>query len=330
MTPRSSSRRQHGATIVCTNPMPAVSVSTEPSPPAPVTIRDVARAAGVHLSTVSRALDPAKRHLVRAEVLRDIEATARRLGYRPNRAASTLRTGRSFTVGVLVPDMTNPVFPPILQGIEACAAARGYFVLVAHVPDATLARAGAERMIAQRVDGSVMANARRDEPLVAVLQASGTPTIRVNRAGARTTVDGIHRRHANEGHLCARGKRQDAVLILHQHNAFALDLANLRVAGGFQFGQRAVLAVIVADVALFGHAVRELGNDFGAARAEEGVELHFALVGDDTARDNQRRQARRDIQEHFFQRPMLGGRFHKNRVLLSNDVYSDTRKNALC
>ena len=153
--------------------------------------------------------------------------------------------------------------------------------------------------------------------------------VRVHRAGARTTVDGIHRRHADEGHLCARGKRQDAVLILHQHNAFALDLANLRVAGGFQFGQRAVLAVIVADVALFGHAVRELGNDFGAARAEEGVELHFALVGDDTARDNQRRQARRDIQEHFFQRPMLGGRFHKNRVLLSNDVYSDTRKNAL-
>ena len=115
----------------------------------------------------------------------------------------------------------------------------------------------------------------------------------------------------------------------HQHNAFALDLANLRVAGSFQFGQRAVLAVIVADVALFGHTVREIGNDFGAARAEEGVELHFALVGDDTARDNQRRQARRDIQKHFFQCPMLGGRFHKNRVLLSNDVYSDTRKNAL-
>ena len=94
-----------------------------PPPVLHVTIRDVAQAAGVHVSTVSRALNPAKRSLISDEVLQVVEAAAQRLGYRPNRAAAALRTGRTHTIGVLVPDITNPVFPPILQGIEAAAAA---------------------------------------------------------------------------------------------------------------------------------------------------------------------------------------------------------------
>src|SRR5690606_3856490 len=111
------------------------------------TIRDVARAAGVHVSTVSRALSPSKRNLISDEVLRVVEAAAQRLGYQANRAAATLRTGRSHTIGVLVPDITNPVFPPILQGIEASAAARGYFVMVTNVADHALAQPIMERML---------------------------------------------------------------------------------------------------------------------------------------------------------------------------------------
>lgn len=147
-----------------------------------VTIREVAQAAGVHVSTVSRALDPEKRKLISEEVLRTVEEAARQLGYRPNRAASSLRTGRTHTIGVLVPDMTNAVFPPMLQGIEASAAARGYFVLVAHAADARIGQAVAERMIAQRVDGIVMASAVRDDPLVDYLQKSGVQAVLVNRA----------------------------------------------------------------------------------------------------------------------------------------------------
>ena len=152
------------------------------APASTVTIRDVALAAGVHVSTVSRALDPDKRKLISDEVLRTVEAAARQLGYRPNRAASSLRTGRTHTIGVLVPDMTNAVFPPMLEGIEASAAARGYFVLVAHAADAQLGQAVAERMIAQRVDGIVMANAVHDDPLVGYLAQSGVQAVLVNRA----------------------------------------------------------------------------------------------------------------------------------------------------
>ena len=104
------------------------------------------------------------------------------LGYRPNRAASALRTGRTHTIGVLVPDITNPVFPPILQGIEASAAARGYFVFVTNVMDHALARPVVERMLAQQVDGLVMATATRDDPLVDYLKKAGMHAVLVNRA----------------------------------------------------------------------------------------------------------------------------------------------------
>ena len=147
-----------------------------------VTIRDVAKAAGVHVSTVSRALNPAKRGLISDEVLKSVEATAARLGYRPNRAAAALRTGRTHTIGVLVPDITNPVFPPILQGIEASAAARGYFVFVANVGDPQLAQPILARMQAQQIDGLVMAIAMRDDPLIDFIRANGMHAVMVNRA----------------------------------------------------------------------------------------------------------------------------------------------------
>jgi LacI family transcriptional regulator len=153
-----------------------------PNPSASVTIRDVAQVAGVHVSTVSRALNPEKRGLISAEVLRVVEEAAQKLGYRPNRAASALRTGRTHTIGVLVPDITNPVFPPILQGIEASAAARGYFVFVTNVVDNALARPIVERMQAQRVDGLVMAIATRDDPLVDYIAKAGMHAVLVNRA----------------------------------------------------------------------------------------------------------------------------------------------------
>ncbi|MCJ0764411.1 LacI family DNA-binding transcriptional regulator [Variovorax terrae] len=149
---------------------------------APVTIRDVAQAAGVHVSTVSRALDPRRRSLISAEVLAQVEAAARKLGYRPNRAASALRTGRTHTIGVLLPDITNAVFPPILEGIEASAASRHYFMLMAHAADNGTARAIVERMLAQRVDGLVMATATRDDPLIDFVTAAGIPAVLVNRA----------------------------------------------------------------------------------------------------------------------------------------------------
>ena len=131
---------------------------------------------------MSRALDLRRPGGVSAEVVAAIEAAARRLGYRPNRAASALRTGRTHAVGVLVPDITNPVFPPILQGIEAHAAARGTVLLVANVASHSMALPTLERMLAQQVDGVVLATALREDPVVDFIVRSGLHAVMVNRA----------------------------------------------------------------------------------------------------------------------------------------------------
>lgn len=180
------------------------------------TIRDVAELAGVHLSTVSRALDVRRRGIVRPEVVATVTEAARKLGYQPNRAASSLRTGRTHTIGVLVPDITNPVFPPILQGIEACAAANGFFVLVANA-GGPLVQSVLERMRSQRVDGVLLATAARGDPVVDFLVESGLQAVMVNRAdesGRLSSVvsdDQLAMRLAVD-HLVARGCKRIAHL----------------------------------------------------------------------------------------------------------------------
>ena len=147
-----------------------------------VTINDVAEAAGVHASTVSRALNAATRHLISAEIVQKVEAVAGQLGYARNEIASSLRTRRSMMVGVLVPDITNPVFPPMVRGIED-ALGVGYTVIVANTDnDPERQVRGARRLLARGVDGLILASVRRRrDPLVDELLAAGVPLVLTNR-----------------------------------------------------------------------------------------------------------------------------------------------------
>jgi LacI family transcriptional regulator len=150
-----------------------------------VTIKEVAEAAGVHASTVSRALNAATRHLISPEIARKVEAVARELGYARNEIASSLRTRRSMTVGVLVPDITNPLFPPMLRGIEDTLGADYTAIVINTDGEAERASLGAHRLLARGADGLILATARRRDPLVQELAAKGVPLVLVNR-----TVDG--------------------------------------------------------------------------------------------------------------------------------------------
>src|ERR687886_2808110 len=99
---------------------------------AAVTLRDVARLAGVHPATASRALNEETRSLVNEETARRVLKAAEELGYRPNPIARGLKTNRAYTIGVLIPDLTNPLFPPILRGIEDGLEEAGYTSLLAN------------------------------------------------------------------------------------------------------------------------------------------------------------------------------------------------------
>ncbi|HYR18487.1 MAG TPA: LacI family DNA-binding transcriptional regulator [Myxococcales bacterium] len=157
-----------------------------------VTLRDVARRVGVHPSTVSRALNPATRGLITEGIARRVTRAAARLGYRLNPIAYGLKTNRSRTVGVLVPDITNPVFPPIIRGIEDALAEAGYTAILANTDnDAGRERVILENMFARRVDGLILATARRRDPVVERCIAEDLPAVLINRmvdSGAVSSV----------------------------------------------------------------------------------------------------------------------------------------------
>jgi LacI family transcriptional regulator len=166
----------------------------------PVTIKEVAAAAGVHASTVSRALNPATRHLISPEIAAKVEAAARELGYARNEIASSLRTRRSMTVGVLVPDITNPLVPPMLRGVED-ALGSGYTAIVANTDnDPERGALAARRLLARGVDGLVLATARRRDPLVRELAAEGVPLVLVNRTAERAGDDGVSAVVSDDAH----------------------------------------------------------------------------------------------------------------------------------
>ncbi|MFC1440659.1 LacI family DNA-binding transcriptional regulator [Streptacidiphilus sp. N1-10] len=146
------------------------------------TLDDVARAAGVHKATASRALNPETRNQVKSETAHRITVAARRLGYVPNTLARGLRTSRSTAVGVLVPDLTNPLFPPIVRGIQDRLDAHGYTALLVNTDnDEARERAQFAELASRRVDGFIVATARRQHPLLAEAAERGTALVTVNR-----------------------------------------------------------------------------------------------------------------------------------------------------
>jgi len=146
------------------------------------TLRDVAAAAGVHPATASRALNPETRLLVSEETARRVIAAAAAMGYRPNPVARSLRTRRSHSVGVLIPDLNNPIFPPIVRGLEDKLAAAGYVALLGNTDaDANRERKLFEQMRARHVDGFVLATATLHDRLLAEAAAAELPVVLMNR-----------------------------------------------------------------------------------------------------------------------------------------------------
>lgn len=198
--------------------------------PAP-TLRDVAAAAGVHPGTASRALNPGTRGRVSPTTVDRVLSEARSLGYLPNSMARALRTRRSATVGVLVPDIAAPVFPAMLLGVEETMAEAGYTTLIANTADeAARERRAYEALLERQVDGLVTATASLDDGPF----ARGVPTVLLNRRSARPDVsavssDDVVGIEVAVDHLVALGHRRIAHLGastdlstgLVRHRAFA-------------------------------------------------------------------------------------------------------------
>jgi LacI family transcriptional regulator len=157
-----------------------------------ITIRDVAELVDVHHSTVSRALSPNKRDQISPAVVKKVEKAAEQLGYFPNLVASSLKQNRSFAVGVLVPDLTNPVFPPIIRGIQDTAEAAGLTVITANTDDEEAKeRSALKTMQGRSIDGIIIATALREDPIVEECIRNEIPFVLVNRTVDRDDVNAV-------------------------------------------------------------------------------------------------------------------------------------------
>jgi LacI family transcriptional regulator len=175
-----------------------------------VTIRDVAKAAGVSISTVSRAL-AAPDKVNEATRIR-VQSTADSMGYRPNRAARGLITGRTGNIGLVVPDLENPFFGSVSKGVQSRAREAGYAVFVADTDESPMMEAEAVRSLAKQVDGIVLCSARSTDDAVRRF-AGEVPLVLVNRRLddiPSVTFDNAGGLRAVLRHLVALGHRRIA------------------------------------------------------------------------------------------------------------------------
>jgi LacI family transcriptional regulator len=145
------------------------------------TLEDVAKAAGVHPASVSRALRGVGKK-VSEETRLKIERIAKEMGYRPNTVAASLRTKQTNLIGIVVPDLANPLFGPIVQGLEVELRSQGLMCLVVQTPADRDQRKGVVEALATRqVSGLVILAAENDDPMLEAAQAFALPTVLVNR-----------------------------------------------------------------------------------------------------------------------------------------------------
>lgn len=147
-----------------------------------VTLREVAQHAGVHPATASRAINAETRALVNVITAERVLTAAAELGYRPNPMARGLKTNRSETIGVLIPDLMNALFPPIVRGIEDRLSGEGYTIFLANSDnDQQKGRLQFEAMRARQVEGYILATAEQDDPLIPGALVTEIPIVMVNR-----------------------------------------------------------------------------------------------------------------------------------------------------
>lgn len=151
-------------------------------------MRDVAKAAGVSLKTVSRVHnnDPNVAPATRERV----EAAMKDLGYLPNELAATFRKGTSPLVGVVVPSITDPFFASLIQAIDEAVTGADLMTVVAAVAHGSEERTRVEALLNRRLRGLVIAPSSHDHSYLGPWSAQ-LPIVFVDRAPENFTADSI-------------------------------------------------------------------------------------------------------------------------------------------
>jgi LacI family transcriptional regulator len=269
---------------------------------APVTLAEIARRAGVHVSTVSRALSAEARGVGSATTER-IRLLAEELGYLPHPAAAELRTGRSGLLGVLVPDLRDMVLSTIYAGVDARAHESVYSTFVSNThDDPDLRGRKLEELLARRVEGVILGDARMDgDELVEKLKRRGLPYVLVNRrlrGNPSVTTDDIAGGSLAAEHLLSLGHEDVGVVAGPTYASTAVERTHGFVTKYLRSGKNIPDDRIVNGIADApgGHkAADELltahpgitaifaANDFAAIGAMGAIREHGRTPGKDVA-----------------------------------------------
>ncbi|MGH9088411.1 MAG: LacI family DNA-binding transcriptional regulator [Acidimicrobiales bacterium] len=243
----------------------------------------MATRAGVHPATASRALNPAQQGRITEKTAHRVRSASAELGYLPDPTARSLRTRRSGLVGVVIPDLTNPVLAPIVRGVEESLWASGFACVLA---DTDNDRAREEAVIAElrarRCEGLIVATATWRSEAVRRLAEEGPATVLVTRDLDRGTLpfvaaDDAAGVAASARHLRSLGHR----LIAHLTGPSNLSTTRRRVQA---------LTEVAADPAapplevLVRHGPRftvDVGRQLGARLLQERRDVTAILAGND-------------------------------------------------
>lgn len=147
-----------------------------------VGLKEIAKDAGVSIATVSYVLSKGKNSRVSVEMSKKIEKIAKDLNYQPNRIAQSLKSGKTFTIGLIVADISNPFFAHIARIIEDEASKSNYTVIFGssdEKPDKTMHLL--EFFANRQVDGFILAPSRDSKKQILFLQERGIPFVLIDR-----------------------------------------------------------------------------------------------------------------------------------------------------
>ncbi|MCL4515946.1 MAG: LacI family transcriptional regulator [Firmicutes bacterium] len=182
----------------------------------PATIKEVAERAGVNPSTVSRVINEDPKLSIREETRNRILQAIEELQYRPNAVARSLRLKTTGTVGMIIPDITNPFFPEIIKGAESAASERELSLILCNTDEnPEKERSYIELLTEKQVDGILLASAYIQDETVDLVTKRKIPYVLVNRTarnavGASVRVDDVLGAQLAIQHLVALGHRRIA------------------------------------------------------------------------------------------------------------------------
>src|SRR5690625_4763253 len=214
-----------------------------------VTIYDVAEKAGVSIATVSKVINNTGN--MREETRKRVKKVIEEMDYHPNLMASALTGKGTRTLGLLVPDISNPFFSAMARYIEDCSHERGLSVIMCSIDGSVeKERKYIELLQSKQVDGIIVASTFHDKTLLRDLVKKGIPIVMLAYDDASlevsiVSVDDFKGGYEAASHLFSKGHRHIAIIAEHAHSS-DLRIYGFRVAfeaRGINFDEQNIIRV---------------------------------------------------------------------------------------